>query len=56
MIKFEDIYKVARILTIISLAVIILLKVFKIVGIPTETLVLVIVGTIVVFVLKYFAF
>jgi hypothetical protein len=53
MIKFADVYKIARILTVIALAVIILLKVFKIVEISAETLILMIIGTIVVFTVKY---
>lgn len=36
MIKFADVYKIARILTVIALAVIILLKVFRIVEISAQ--------------------
>ncbi len=50
MIKFADVYKIARILTVIALAI---LKVFKIVEISAETLILMIIGTIVVFTVKY---
>ena len=49
MIKFADVYKIARILTVIAFA----LKVFKIVEISAETLILMIIGTIVVFTVKY---
>ena len=53
--KGKDVYKVVKILTAIALAVIILLKLFKIVDISEETLMLSIIGAVIVFAFGHIA-